>query len=274
MRIAFYILGIVILMLASACSNENRETGEACSEKSDCASGYCILENYRGTQTGWSDGYCSNVCTSDSDCAAGNSCQFLGDDNYCLFSCTDSGGCRDGYVCNEYWSVCLPNCNNEGWSCGSELICAEDGSCLTEEEAQTQQQAADGAIGATCLAHEDCQSSICIPSAHPDGNSTFWQEGYCSLICTPQIECPEGSSCQTLLDTSYCLDDCESDSNCREAYVCDTDWNSCLPDCRLGWDCGLQMQCDEQTGICVQLEDGDDDQDSGGPGPGPGGPSN
>lgn len=47
-------------------------------------------------------------------------------------------------------------------------------------------------------------------------------DGMCSVPCTTQAECPNGSLCITE-DGGRCFLRCASDADCREGYECDTE---------------------------------------------------
>jgi hypothetical protein len=248
-------------MLASCIAGDGA-VGDPCEGKMNCASRSCLTESYRGGQTGWTDGYCTAACNSNADCPAGT-CQVLGGQGYCLAACEGDSDCRDGYRCNPVWGACLPHCANAGWSCGAELVCDESGLCVDADAASGGGGSGAGGsgaggsgaggsgagIGAPCKVPADCASGYAIPETDPTGRPTFWTGGYCSQPCSSTLPCPGGSTCETLLDGSFCLATCASDADCRADYVCDTDWLTCVPDCRLGWPCGPSMTC-KMDGVC------------------------
>jgi len=246
--VCVFALGLLVSGLwMTSCSKGDSATGEACGEKSDCRTGLCLMETVRDAATGWTDGYCSDTCTKDTDCSGGCSCRRLGTDGYCLVNCELDSDCRNGYVCNPTWLVCLPDCHNQGWDCGEGLECLDSGHCDTPAPVTY--------IGLAREAAEDCESDLCIPDQDEAGNATYWSAGYCSLLCPEGTECPDGSSCYGLADAFYCLLNCETDDGCREGYICDTDWLACLPDCRLGWPCTILQICEQESGMCVLYED-------------------
>ena len=61
-----------------------------------------------------------------------------------------------------------------------------------------------------------------------------WQDGYCRLDCATDSDCPGDSSCFAFPgEPAFCIDDCQSDGECRDGYLCiDANRNgqaNCLP---------------------------------------------
>jgi hypothetical protein len=99
-----------------ACIGGGRPTGTACESHAGCISDandpFCIID--------WTDGYCSEFCTSDgSGCSTDNVCTqvaFRSEFKYlCLQHCDSSGdtrACRTGYQCIDLsgtgTTVCAP----------------------------------------------------------------------------------------------------------------------------------------------------------------------
>jgi|GEM_PF-5183550 len=105
------------------------------------------------------------------------------------------------------------------------------------------------AVGGACSRDESCVTGVCIREDNTL-SSVAWVDGYCSGNCG-STTCPEGL-CLTLADGySYCLAECQSNSECRAGYICSTGVHTCLPDCRLGWSCGPALICDSATGSCT-----------------------
>ena len=71
-------------------------------------------------------------------------------------------------------------------------------------------------IGDSCETSAECPSgSICDVTA---------PGGYCTLETCDSESCPDGSVCVEFnLEESFCLESCESSSECRREYVCRTD---------------------------------------------------
>lgn len=107
-----------------------------------------------------------------------------------------------------------------------------------------------GTIGDSCKEKSDCTSKFCFLETY-DGEFSGWQDGYCSNECSADKDCGSGASCRELEDGYYCLSLCTSAENCREGYICDIDWQVCVPDCRLKTDwCPQGYVCGED-GSCI-----------------------
>ena len=85
-----------------------------------------------------------------------------------------------------------------------------------------------GLIGDACSNNSDCDPSLYC--------ELVFTGGYCTSNCASAVPCPEGGTCFCLSDSGFgcdysiCLDQCETDADCRvdEGYVCDVD-NTCYP---------------------------------------------
>lgn len=107
------------------------------------------------------------------------------------------------------------------------------------------------AVGQACSSHSSCESGLCIAEAR-DGKNVSWTDGLCSRVCSTSTPCSTDTVCVPFDDgTSYCLSSCSSAGECRTGYVCVASIQACLPDCRLGFDCGSNLTCDEATGACI-----------------------
>ena len=208
------------------------DVGEACEDAGTCDGGVCL------TDDGWTDGHCSAACEEDDACGEGGACRRLQGQGTCLAACDGPTACRAGYVCSPAWAACLPDCR-DGWDCGETLDCRRDGLCGPPP--------GDAEIGEVCEAPPDCVSGHCFPEG-AEGSETGWAGGYCVAPCFSDSECPDGAGCWPLLPGRFCLDGCGGAADCRDGYVCDPDWDVCLPDCRLGWSCGAG-RCDPD-GVC------------------------
>jgi len=124
--------------------------------------------------------------------------------------------------------------------------------------------------GSACAFSDDCDGQVCLQEQSTNGEVTAWAGGACSRDCANQA-CAEGESCTDLADGRYCLPACQpgdatlvrrsrlsavaaakadGEGGCREGYVCSPAAGACLPDCRLGWDCGEALECNPE-GLCV-----------------------
>ncbi len=202
---------------------EEAAVGASCTEASGCMGDWCLE---------WDGGYCSGACSADEECGEEGRCRVLGDEPLCLSTCEES--CREGYLCEPAWQVCLPDCRL-GWDCGEEAECSTEGFCLLQ---------GDALHGAPCQSPGECLGGLCL------SEQEAWPEGSCSGGCLQNADCGEGASCRMLGDDPLCFPNCSEAEGCREGYICDIDWNVCLPDCRLGWNCA-DLVCAEEDGRCV-----------------------
>jgi hypothetical protein len=70
-----------------------------------------------------------------------------------------------------------------------------------------------------------CQSEIA--TCYTDGQHGF-KDGYCSQDCG-RLPCPSDAECVSISsDVNLCFALCNTDSDCRDGYVC-TDYNACVP---------------------------------------------
>ncbi len=67
--------------------------------------------------------------------------------------------------------------------------------------------------GDACEINTDCGQSMVCERSLP--------EGYCTRENCAVVECPAGGLCvQFDADTSYCMQPCEQDEDCRDGYIC------------------------------------------------------
>ncbi len=138
-------------------------------------------------------------------------------------------------------------------------------------------------LGQPCDADADCEPAICIP---PDLGAPH---GMCTVECTDDADCPQGSLCLT--DVGMCLEACtlgpgekcrnradlacmpvarlQGDATCTDDSDCSGDgvcsngecrelvtacWFSCAGD----FDCDPGLRCDFASGLCTDVELGPD----------------
>jgi hypothetical protein len=82
----------------------------------------------------------------------------------------------------------------------------------------------EGEVGDPCTSVADCgdypaTARQCMTDLM--GFITF-EGGYCSATCTSATECGDGANCVNMMIVSYCLKECDSNSDCRmsEHYEC------------------------------------------------------
>lgn len=84
---------------------DNRVVGESCNYDTECGgvpgtSRLCLKEFTGCTTAVFPGGYCSAVCTSDSECGDNAKCAHLATfGKHCLKECTDNSHCRGEYHC-------------------------------------------------------------------------------------------------------------------------------------------------------------------------------
>ena len=166
--------------------------GGPCASNEGCTTNFCLTT---GT-TGWDEGYCTESCTLTSDCGANAHCAFIEPTTLtglCVLDCTADADCRTP----DY------GCFDSDGDTGGVTECAPIGSGL-------------GDVGDPCTSFSDCGGGgggLCIPE--DDG----WFEGYCSVRCGSDTDCPTGSDCNE--DRNICEKSCTTDAECRsDGYVC------------------------------------------------------
>lgn len=223
--------------------------GSPCVADAECdgANGFCIPALYDDGTEGWPNGYCSAFDCDSVDCPAGSECYVTPDETFyfCLQTCGSTGDCYDGYACMG--GACQPKCSPG--DCPDGFTCNAAGECV--EGGPVDPPTGDGAVGAACVADEDCLGAtpMCIPAVYSDG-STGWPGGYCATLECDTVGCAAGATCFTNPDESlfFCLDNCNASSECRAGYVCDG--GACSPDCQAsgcpaGQTCGADGFCSD-----------------------------
>jgi hypothetical protein len=109
------VAGVTLSKSACVAFRDGAKVGDPCANFSECAlGGACIPEvNSNGTQTGFTNGYCTAICGGTAPaCPAGSFCQSVGRSSVCLEQCMMSSECRqsDGYVCQSIDGnmACIP----------------------------------------------------------------------------------------------------------------------------------------------------------------------
>ncbi len=243
---------VVAALLLSGCKVGTALIGSACSEKTECASGFCLQENRYGAPTGFPGGTCTAAC-DDSACVDGAKCVALAAGKLCMAACT--GGCRGGWVCQAAIGACVPDCRGgppcpTGQTCGTDGVCG-DGTLVAGSPTGAE-------LGAACDGDNACTSGFCIEAfdASNGGAATGWIDGLCTAQCSATAACAASSTCVTLADGGYCLPACGPEGGtCRQGYVCNATVGACMPDCRQGFSCGGTLVCGPE-GRCVDKQVG------------------
>ena len=93
-------------------NNSPRPVGSACTATSQCEQGLDCATH----EDGWTQGYCTTMCTSQAECGSYGECIVLSaQESICLQKCYEPGSqstCRDGYTCSQVtglnYGVCVP----------------------------------------------------------------------------------------------------------------------------------------------------------------------
>jgi len=199
------------------------DNGAACQTDADCK-GFCARE----ADTGAPGGVCISICSpSKIACPAEDACvwqlsPYLGEANICLPTFNPQTGCRPEYapqLAIQYLAgtepqpvgVCQPACRNDA-DCAMGTCNIYSGLCSDPVQGAEH--------GAACVTHEECKGHCLF----------FWPEGYCTGPCRPAApDCPGNGVCINLGFLALCTESCQSDTDCRDGYVCDQNALACLP---------------------------------------------
>ncbi|MBU1921839.1 DNRLRE domain-containing protein, partial [Patescibacteria group bacterium] len=234
-----------------------------CDSDTDCADSDCEDDPICDT------GVCGNgVIEGSEDCdgttLGGETCFSLGFEGggsllcaSCVFdtsNCDDEEPCGNGVIDSgedcDGTNLGGENCEGLGYD-GGDLDCS--GSCGFDTSDCYYTEL--GGIGDPCEDSGDCEGEIC---------GSGWPDGYCTQDCSSE-SCPGGSTCAD----DRCYDDCLTNGDCRDGYVCDwmgdpPIYNLCVPFCPSSEWCGEGWICNTSTGLCEREEpcsctDGDGD---------------
>lgn len=235
-------------LVASGCSPRNHE-GRAYCDTTGCYE--CDSED-----NCWP--IPNKQCTSDSQCAAGETCTNIG----CALPCTSKDQCADGEWCVT--GYCAPNGFAKVYPFVPPTGCSKDTDCKSDELCSA------GACIAKCKSDDDCgpdmvcsscgkcvnkgvpatcgSSQVFCSSSVPCGTGKSCVLSRCHFQCTSSASCPVGHVC----DGGLCKDDpapakpeCSLDLDCA-AGSCINGY--CHPSCSLSKDCSTGELC--QNGIC------------------------
>lgn len=236
------LFAIALLACPSGAGKGTKKFTDSCATDDECVSGRCL------PSTDGEDGYCTNECELDIDCANEQTlfcCERLGEKAYCTQPAT--GECRAAQLGS--------GCQGEGdpFCARSQLFCADAGGrqvctfeCVTTDDCAEVRGAVCGNIGNGQLA--------CIP---PDINNLV----RLTPDCAGDRDCTgEGEICQMVLDNEvdprayvlhctssqkygpspaystctanrqcdrfFCIDNvcpatCSNDSHCKPGFVCE-----------------------------------------------------
>lgn len=199
------------------------EVGDPCSTDSDCADlggSYRCKKTTTSGNASYSGGYCTILCSTNSDCTANSTCVSLpggfGEgDSMCFRSCAGSTDCRSpGYECYDL--------GNSVGGCWINPLPSYDAGPPADK------------IGIACTSDSQCinppDDGYCIPATDTGGNPTGWPGGYCSATCFTEEHCGTDGICITFTDENgddfnACQARCAAanagQSTCRSGYICE-----------------------------------------------------
>ncbi|MBN2493031.1 MAG: hypothetical protein JXR96_00465 [Deltaproteobacteria bacterium] len=198
--------------------------GAPCADDADCK-GFCAREADTGAPGGVCISICSPArlpCPEDHEACVWQLSPYLGSANVCLPVFDREEGCRPAFtplVAVEFLpegdpqaiGTCQPACRGPS-DCASGICNTFSGLCddpLTGSD-----------HGAACTSHADCKG-LCL---------SFWTGGYCIGPChLDEPDCAVGSACIDLGIQASCLASCQSDTDCRQGYVCEPTARVCVP---------------------------------------------
>jgi hypothetical protein len=178
------------------------EDGEPCTANEQCLGGRCL------PHPTFPGGYCTKICTDDSQCNRPSGvCFDRAGNDICARTCDDASECRDGYACfrpaTEREEVCLPEAlltnRADGDPCTSDMQC-RGGSCLPEPDWPgghcTTLFCADAASCAS-----DGAPVECVPGLR------FQFEPLCVRACSTIADCRDGYACLPMFGARICVPD-------------------------------------------------------------------
>ncbi|MBN2493201.1 MAG: hypothetical protein JXR96_01315 [Deltaproteobacteria bacterium] len=245
--------------------------------------GTCVLTASCYSDAGCSEGEacanyrCHPACRTHSDCPPGSLC----DGRACVQEpCGEDGRCPDGWETipgSMYCSaetcpgVMRGRCGLKGrcveclvdGHCGPGKVCRLDGSCGAPE-CRTAEDCPDSMVctsGGECARPcnddsgcargwrcngEHCYRGRCTEQGEcPEG----WEPKPGSLVCFPEVECPEGmmpGRCGLLGECVQCL----VDSDCEQEQICDEN-GACIEHCD-SFQCPQFHMCSD-NGLCRKI---------------------
>lgn len=261
----------IVAICASGCSRERLRCYETAASSPFGRAGcyYCDGLGCREVDPGDRP-----LCSSDSDCGAGQLCSAAG----CIDQCSGAVDCGGGYVCNG--SLCLepgeeipvltPGTCVESAGCADGRICIDGRctvvppppSCSRDSDCSGATPLCDDASG-TCVAcrfADECGAgATCVDAEcreacgidNPCGAGLRCNGSFCEAIppetgmCTSDASCPGGHTC---ID-GVCVAHCTSDAGCGAGFICDLALGACEPGivpnpfCRIDSDCSGDSRC-------------------------------
>jgi hypothetical protein len=185
-----------------------KQLGETCTADSECRENLCLGVSNE----------CSLICTVDSDCGVGQGCSAFRISNslgavtnvgLCVSLCSDNDDCGVTNVCSFN-----PNHIDDT----VDLICVSPTGIFD--------------LGASCTAHADCRSGMCLSSIGYTGVACT-SNANCNTVAREECVCPVtspncviGKECAVV--SSYCTAICDQNSDCSGGVI-GNPLNTCAP---------------------------------------------
>lgn len=144
-----------------------------------------------GSKYQCNNGSCKSVCSTNTDCLNGGTCQ----NGQCV-QCTQDSNCTNGYVCNN--GTCAPPCRNDA-DCPSFNTCDGNGHCSDT---------------GGCTDDRECIAATKNVTAKCGGDGT------CVVPCSTDLECgnPENYNFYSCIKNQCVYVGCKTDKEC-ELYM-------------------------------------------------------
>ena len=221
-----------------SCAPTSPLVGVPCTQDFQCGpDAFCFTNN-----VGFPGGYCSVGCTA--SCPNDGLCIDGGRYDYCLDTCDTIADCRSGYDCldaGDGTGVCYPSCTVNG--CSEAEVC-------NEQSGECEHYGPVG-VGGPC---ED--DLVCAENGRCLSERWGLPGGMCTVGCSEEADCGDGAHCYALgRHFMACLPACYANSDCREGYACnplDTGYTGvCWVGCTSSADCDGEY-CNDY-GLCGTL---------------------
>ncbi|TNE48829.1 MAG: matrixin family metalloprotease [Deltaproteobacteria bacterium] len=262
----------------------NRQYGQSCDAQNLCATGLtCVL-----LQQGATTGVCFRRCTN-GVCPTGDTC-------YPLSNGEDACLCTSNSDCNQQGQTCTQSqCSNGGGNptntkklgevCDAQNLCVQGLTCVVTQQGSTTGVCHNTCPNDTCSDGNKCYplnngEKACLCLSDQDCNGQSCQANFCQgsntgpagkegEACGPGGKCEAGLTCvqDPNSSQSLCVRPCQSNNDCQNGWVCNSQYNICIPGAgtqQRGEICDNQDRCSNglvctlvqqgaQSGICIQV---------------------
>jgi len=212
--------------------------------------------------------YKTDFCDSHDDCAKGFMCETRDEVNKCVFrsGCSTNDDCARGYLCNSEIDQCVKysECYNNDDCKGISIECTEQkykGTNIGYEyvkHTDTLEKASCNILTKECVSPKDAESSNqCDLFVYDVEVNGYKRKMSCEIT-------PNGDSCEENFGSQYFCDeldnlckmkqDCASDMDCVEGFVCSDEIKQCVPKsiCKTDDDCTIPgTYCHGELDECV-----------------------